>query len=245
MDKLIVTDTLTNLHDVVANDVNIQGRVIIRNPATGKIIHQGDNLVVLSGRAFALQMISGFNISNSHIDPQDADYRHVTYSPNRRICLFQVGIGASNSGSPTDVIAPEWSDWYLRHPVPFVIGVENRRANVHFLQGLVPASLGVSPVVDGYYGKTFDKPPELQFDASVNKAYLKFEFSIDATECRGHVINEIGLFVSSVMEGSTIGGETMELATPVKLSLFSKYTMNPRDFTDNSEGYDVEYRVYC
>jgi hypothetical protein len=223
---------------------SIGGRVVIRNPATGKILHSGDNLVVLAGRAHALQMLCGLPL------PQDlsvdAAFRDTEYHPDKRIALFQVGIGGVVSGSQTDVVQPEWSDWYLKHPVPFVVGNENHRPFVHFLQGVVPPSLdNVDVVANGYYGKTFDKPPELRIDNDTNRVYMAFDFSISPEECRGYVISEIGLFITRLAAGEVGDGEAMELLSPLRMSMFSRYVMNPRDFTTSAEGYDVEYQVYC
>lgn len=254
--KNLISEKISDLQDttIAKHNSNVHGHVIIRNPITGKIIDEGPNLVVLRGRLHVLQMLTGFDLDPGNmISGADPETWSETFSANKRIGMFMVGTGANPTGIPTDIVAPEWNNWYLEKPVPFVVGDENRRANTHYLKGYMPVddqSESLNTVVsDGYYGKTFDAPPVLVYDASTSKAFLKILFSITGEECRGHIISEIGLLLANHTQG-TIGDPDSDPALVFEeppgssVEMFSRYTMAPRDFTVGTQGYEVEYQIY-
>lgn len=236
-----------------------RGQVIIRNPATGNIINSNhqENLVLFRGRLHTLQMLTGLDLADGDVvsGVDESNTWNLNYNSTKKIALFSAGNGGSVEGNPpTDLVSPEWSDWYLKKPVPFVVSSDDSglpRANTYFLKDFMPNNESAQPINDivanGYYGKTFNTAPKLVVDSDKNVAYLSIRFSIDTVECRGYIVNEIALLLAEVVAGTPGDWEnTFQISEPPtgKIECFSKYTMNPKDFTEEASAYRVEYRIY-
>lgn len=241
--EIIVKDHL-RLHDKIGEPENyanlgLKGHLTFRDPLTGEVILEKDNLVTLRLRSFVLELLFGMN-TNAGIN-----------NTNRKICLFKIGSGGADlTASPLEAIAPKVTDTELYNPIPFVITsslketIPEYQANPSILESLTEEQTKIyylpQEQPDGsvrYYGKRFEEDSErIKYDTNNGVVYWHGSCRITAEEARGFVLNELGLVFAEYDE-ATNSYSDVELATHVTFASNALLSLN--------NGVLIEYLLYA
>ncbi|QQO92452.1 hypothetical protein CPT_Machias_058 [Staphylococcus phage Machias] len=227
----------------------IKGIVKFTNPKTGELIHQEENLVLMRTRVWILEKLFGQGIPSNYNGDE---------TEGRTICLFSVGSGGADvNNSAFTPYTVKFSDQKLNRPVPFV--VENPDKENSDLTANNPSMIEElseqqkkkyylsEDKQDGttsFYGKRFtnatkDKPlgesKGFIIDNEDGSVAFSLKMSVEPDECRGSIINELGLWLAKYNEDTNKFDGT-ELAT--------RLTFDSRSLKNLSDGLDIEYIIY-
>lgn len=208
------------------------------------LIIEKDNLIVLRGRAFALEQMFKERISASDF----------IYNPNRIPCLFKIGSGGANigtngiNGTPFVPYIPEFDNTDLGNPVPFITINPNKNSNETLKNNpsvytSMPSGLShryylgktMAGGITEYYGKIFEAGSSYLFDQSKNTVCRKIDLKIDTNEARGQLINEFGLVLAELDTTNKIAIDA-ELMTRVTI---------PTRALNNLDYLRIEYYIYA
>lgn len=229
-----------NLQDKI--DFKLKGHLVFRDPLTGKIVHEQDNLILLRSRSYILELLFGLVADSSHDFVNDK---------SRTVCLFKIGQGGADiTTSPFESIAPKFGNTDLYDPIPFIIEDPNKNldptklANPSFVEALTEEQkmkyyLPVeSP--DGsirYFGKVFEEDTtKLQINKATGEAYVRLTLAINPDEARGFIYNELGLVLAHYDEKTN---------TYSNEELFSHITIDSDSLKSLQRGILIEYYVYA
>lgn len=225
----------------ISDKSNMRGRVIVKD-LEGNTILQKDNLIVLRGRSYALELLFGASL------PAGSGY---IANNKRKVCLFKIGSGGADiQASPFQPFAPKFDDMDLSKPVPFIIvdpdkyGDPSKAANPSIVEKLsdsdkkkyyMPVS---SPNgTTAYYGKIFEPDTSRwRFNKEGNEVYQFLTLRIEPNESRGFMINELGLVIAEEDKINNVYKD---------IELFSRVTFDTDSLTSLSKGIIIEYLVYA
>lgn len=228
---------------------DLRGRVIFRDPVTQKVIFEKDNLILLRTRVWLLEQLFNINAPSNY---------KVSNTAGRSVALFSVGSGGADvNNAPFTPFSPKFSDKDLGEKVPFVIenpDKENsdRLANDPSVFTKLDAEqlktyYHTTTNPDGstyYFAKRFANATPAKplgdsrgwvLDTSDGSVAFSLKMFIDKDECRGSLINELGLWLARY-NSSTNKFDAMELA--------SRITFNTESLTSLSKGVEIEYIIY-
>lgn len=228
---------------------SIKGIVKFTNPKTGELIHQEENLVLMRTRVWILERLFNLNSPSSY---------NVDNTQGRTICLFSVGSGGADvNNAAFTPYTVKYSDTKLNRPVPFI--TENPDKQNSDITANNPSMIEelnedqkseyflAEEKPDGttsYYGKRFtnatkDKPlgdsKGFIIDNEDGSVAFSLKMSVEPEECRGNIINELGLWLTKYNEEEN-KFEGSELAT--------RLTFDSRSLKNLSDGLDIEYIIY-
>lgn len=221
----------------------IKGSVVIRDLQTKEVILNKDNLVLFRSRLFLFENL---------FKQEPPSSLGLVNNRDRKICLFKVGSGGADiNGNPFNPYVPKFSDTDLANPVPFVIedtmkDSDPAKKNNPSVYTEIPAEkkhlyhLKGSQEVDGsysYYGKIFEDNTEefgWSIDSETGKIQYKIHMIIQPDECRGFLINELGLVIAN----ETTSGDVTTYTQP---ELATRITFDTESLTSLTKGLDIEY----
>jgi len=219
----------------------LSGHITIYQDAFDKKILEKDNLIVLRGRAYALELLFKDPI------PSSSGYLN---DLTRKICMFKIGSGGADiQSSPFQPFVPLYSDMDLSNPVPFVIedstknDTDDKKNNTSIIEQMTAAQKkkyygGVSRS-DGstaYYNKVFDNEPLWVVNKDTNEVYKKILININTNEARGYFINELGLTIAAYDETNNIMNN---------IELFSRVTFNTRPLNTSTSSFIATYLIFA
>lgn len=227
------------LKDTPAMAADLKGHVVVKD-LDGNIILEKDNLIVLRGRTYVLELLFGQDA------PADSGY---IVNRNRTVCMFKIGQGGADINSaPFNPFVPKFSDEDLYQSVPFVIedpdkeNDPNKQSNPSIVSELSEEDkekyfLPISRP-DGstaYYGKVFEPDgSNLTVNKATGEVYQRLTMRIEPTEARGFMVNELGLIMAEKKNGDYIDAE-----------LFSRVTFDTESLTSLSKGVIIDYYVHA
>lgn len=227
----------------------IRGHVKITDKETKEVIAEKDNLVLMYTRAWLFCQLFKVN--------PPADYKQKMQSSDQ-ICLLTVGQGGADiNASAFSPFVPKFSDIDLGQKVPFKVVNPDKNndtslaPNPSIVEELTEAQKKIyyMPVnqPDGttYYfakrptGATDDKPygnsHGLDIDQNSGTISFSMTFDIDKDECRGYLINELGLWMGTFNK-NTNSYENLHLAT--------RLTFDTEPMSSLSKSLEIEYTMY-
>ena len=103
---------------------SMKGHVIFRDPETGRILHEEDNLVLMRTRIFLFEHLFGVDAPDSYTPGKPKDN-------TRTIALWSAGSGGAdvNASSFTPFV-PTFGDTSLGQSIPFIIQDPDKNNNV-------------------------------------------------------------------------------------------------------------------
>lgn len=197
--------------------------IVIRDPETNCILQVRKNLVVRSGRETILRKV--FNLPYAGEDKTKLDQRIV--------CSFGIGSGGTPVADPFNPIAPTPADSDMTAAVPF--------RTIANTDSLTPAD--AKKYFDKrtagsdfkYYKKLFTNL-EIVTDNVKDEYYIKATLDIAATDSRGALISELGLY-SALNTG-------VDAYTNFKI--FSRITFETESMTQSTgKALSIDYYVYA
>ena len=229
-------------------ETSLRGKVIIKDPETKEVLYEKNNLIMMRTRIWLFEQL--FNIDK----PNNYDGNSVN---DRSICLFSVGSGGADiNNAAFTPFSPKFSDKSLGKRVPFVIenpdkeNSDNLANDPSVYKTLSSEQKNKYYVIqnnpDGskfYYGKRFaDATPENPLGSSkkwvvdTNSGAVAFslKMTIDKDECRGEMINELGLWLGRYNQSNTFSG----------LELASRITFDTESLSSLTKGIEIEYIIY-
>lgn len=227
----------------------IQGHVIFRDSETNEIVHEDDNLVLMTTRVWLFQQLFGVGLPD--------DYKGKVNN-NRKVCLFSIGSGGAdvNANAFTPYV-PRFSDRRLGQMVPFVVvdpdkvnnteSQSNPSVVTELTSGQKNKYYMGEAKADGtkaYYAKRFEgATPEKPLgnsrgwiiDNATGKVSFSLSLRIDRNEARGNIFNEIGLWMAEY------NADKNEYADA---ELVSRLCFSSEDLSSLTKGIDIEYILY-
>ena len=203
-DGLDLTDSPTSLEQV-------HGHVIVRDSDTGEVLIDKENLVLMRTRVWLFEQMFKTDA------PSSLNY---TKDNARSIAFFSIGSGGADiNANPFAPFVPKFSDIELGQRIPFVTVDPDKannsesQANPSIVSSLTSAqrniyymSVANSDGTTPYYAKRFkDATPASPFGSSSKwvvdnysgKVAFSLSMTIDKSEARGNVVNEIGLWMAT------------------------------------------------
>jgi hypothetical protein len=213
-EQSVMRDIIKNTNDKKHNFI------IVRDPTTGAILQTRKNLVVRQGREFSLRKM--FNIAY----PSE----NTTQLGTRYINLFGIGTGGTPVSDPFTPIVPTPSDIELNSVTPFRVSATALSSGdaAKYFDGRVTGS------TTAYYKKTFTSTA-IVLDNTNDDYYCKLTLNIDATDARGTIISELGLYTSV---------NTANVFTAPKIATRVTFQSEPLSI-ETSKGLEIEYYVYA
>lgn len=225
----------------ISDGRTLRGHFILKDDF-GNIILEKDNLIVMRGRTYALELLF-----HDYIDTSASGYIN---NLNRNICLFKIGSGGCDvQNTPFQPFVPVYDDMDMAQPIPFVISDPNKFLDsdktdnpsiVEELTGsatkkyYLPISRTDNTVE--YYGKVFETKPQWVFNKETNEVYKKIMLRIAPNEARGRLINELGL-VFAEYDSNTNSYKDAEL--------FSRVTFDTKSTTSLTNSFLCEYLIFA
>jgi len=230
-------------------DRRVRGKVLFKDPETHEVLMEKDNLILMRTRVWLLEQLFNKSIPSNYSADKTAD---------RSIALFSVGSGGADvNNAAFTPYSPKFSDKDLGEKVPFVItnpDKENsdRLANdPSVFESLTESQKNKYYITknnpDGsvyYYGKRFanatDKNPlgdskGWVIDQDDGSVAFSLKMFIDKTECRGTMVNELGLWLGKY-DKNTNNFNGLELA--------SRITFDTESLSSLTKGIEIEYIIY-
>lgn len=241
-DPISIRDEFSIYKDKAEKGCSLKGHVIFKDPLTGKVIAEKDNLILLRGRAYILELLFGL------IAPASTGYIN---DKGRTVCLFKVGQGGTDIYStPLEVISPRFGNEDMYSSVPFLIKDSNKdidpskKANPSFVKELTDEQKKMYYLPKDYpdnstryFAKTFEKDTmRLKINKATGETYVQLTLRISPQEARGFIINELGLVLARYDE---------ETNTYLNPELFSHVTFSPYVLSSLKRGVLIEYLVYA
>ena len=228
------------------SDKQVRGHLIFRDAETGKVLHEQDNLVLMRTRVFLFEHLFGVD------PPQEYECARKQYSSeNRHICLFKVGSGGADvNANAFNPYTPKFSDKDLSQPVPFVIRNIDKDEEVSFQDNVsvyteltdemknlyyLPSTRPDGSIY--YYGKKFNETGSKgwMIDQSTGEIAYSLSMTITEAECRGYMINEIGVILAEYDE---------ENNTYIDPELATRITFDTESLKNASKAIEIEYIFY-
>lgn len=222
-------------------DKKIRGHVIIKDGETGEILQEKDNLVLMRTRVFCFEHL--FKVA-------PPDYYNCIVDNERSICLFSVGQGGADVNSTAfNPFVPKFSDKNLAQPVPFMMVNKDKGedlsldSNPSIVEELTEEQSKKYYLAEenpdgsiNYYGKVFE-PESKGWVIDINTGEVAYELSmrIEQEECRGFLINEIGLWLAKYDESQNVYINN-ELATRI--------TFDTESLTSLTKSIEIQYILY-
>lgn len=227
----------------------IKGVVKFSNPRTGELIHQEENLVLMRTRVWLLENLFGTSFPSNYSGDK---------TEGRTICLFSVGSGGADvNNAAFTPYTVKFSDLKLNRPIPFVIEnpdkensdltannpsmvetLSENQKNKYYLPESKPDGT-INFYAKRFTNATKDKPlgdsKGFIIDNEDGSVAFSLKMSVEPDECRGNIINELGLWLTKYNE-KTNEFEGSELAT--------RLTFDSRSLKNLSDGLDIEYIIY-
>lgn len=224
------------------DNFGLKGRVILRDPLTGEIVSDKNNLIVLRSRAFILELLF------KQLSPSGSNYINNT---NRSVCLFKIGEGGADiTTSPFQAVAPKFNAEDLNAPLPFIIEDPNKnldpnkKANPSFVEFLTDDQKKKyylsKEYPDGsvrYFGKIFEPDSQrLKVNKTIGEVYMHVTLAITPDEARGFIYNELGLVLAEYDEINNVYKDE---------ELFSMITLDSDALKSLTRGVLIEYLIYA
>jgi len=232
----------------------IRGHVKISDKATGKVLLDKDNLVTQRARVWLFEQLFKTDPPHSYTDSDSK----IKIDNTRQICLMSVGSGGADiNASAFTPYVPLFSDKDLGQKVPFITQDPDKdndttaQANPSIVKVLsadqqkkffMPTT---NP--DGstyYYGKrpdgwTDERPygssSTWNIDRFSGEVSFSMNFSVAEDECRGSIINELGLWIGTYNK-KTNAYDNLELATRI--------CFDSEPLSSLTKALDIEYIMY-
>ena len=224
--------TFSDVKKIINGEASLlKGRVVIQDDLTGEIVLDKHNLIVMRGRAFALEKIFD--------TPNELDMGFNTISlATKKICLFKVGNGGCIPGQPfnLDNTAVTTNDTDLANPIPFRLKIDgmNKPEGYYDLKDLNDGS-----GYQGYFAKKFDTIEWIKSDTTADEVAVKLTLSLSEDDFktivskdvngmdvfnRSTFINELGLCIANVVETDTTNTmKNIELVTHINFESEAYY----------------------
>ena len=263
------------LHDRNHSEDNaiIKGtRILIKDPATGKVIFEGHNKVVCPGGIFTAAKhfnldISGLDRPTSYNNDIPLDNKNTTNTNKvpERVALFAVGTdgcGTSNS----DVKAVMYKDRIVPTSlVPFKYSTTDHGTNIdHKYYG--KRTISGDTTVYAYYFKTFESEPKLvwtysdgtpissdTFYGSSNsndaQVYIELNLKIIKDDCRDYFINGEGINNArintiSLLTAWPVLDSNGDVSDYCDIRPLTKLNIPNEALSDTSKGLDITYDIF-
>ncbi|QXN67835.1 hypothetical protein FPHOBKDP_00081 [Listeria phage LPJP1] len=231
------------------SDKGIRGKVIFRNADTKQVINIQDNLILQRTRVFVMEAL----LKEKH----PSTYNEV-YDPARSICLFSVGEGGADiNASPFTPVAPKFNDNGLAQKFPFITvdpdkdndtetqdnpSIVKELTDEQKMKYYLPQADPDGTVK--YYGKRFNgatnsKPFGNSKGWNINtftgEVSYSLSLTIDPSECRGGMINELCLWLGRYNETKN---------SYENISCGSRLTFDSISLSGLSTNIEMEYIIY-
>lgn len=249
--KITASDYIDVNEQQQENAAHIHGHVTIKEKGTDRVILDKENLVTQRTRVWLFEQLFKTKPSSDYAGG-------VKVNNNRQIYLMSVGSGGSDLNAAAFApYVPVFSDTDLGQKVPF-ISTNPDKDNDTRLNGNPSIVKTLSDDQkhkyymtvnnpDGsvnYFAKrpdnsTTDKPYGTSKGWNINKftgeVSFTISFSISRTECRGSIINEIGLWLAEYNSSSNTFKDP-ELATRI--------CFDPESLSSLTKELEIEYTLY-
>lgn len=235
--------------DINKKGTLLRGRVVIVDDASGEVVLDKDNLIVMRTRVFALEKM--FNKVNT----LNAGY-NVTNNNTKEICLFKAGKGGTIEGQPFNVIPVIPTDGRtLGQEIPFRLHIEGQPAPEGYYD---LRDLGDGTGIKGYFAKTFESVewgrniPEGTYSEGMDEVFVKLTLKIteddfktiemvdengDLTYTRSTFLNEIGLCIANPVKNDI--SDRMD-----NIELASRICFESEPYFNNTKSSTIYYYVY-
>jgi len=200
------------------SNLNLKNKIRVYDKKTKKFLWEKENLVVTSGRIFALESISSFLTQDN-----------INAGSGRKLLYFSIGNGGILSGQHNAPIPPVSSD-NMESMRNTRVAFTNNNENGRYCK--------CDSVDKKFYGKFFDTLTNGDRWADLNKftnnISIIYSASIDETDARGEAINEIGFYYGRINEAGQV----------VDDGLFSRITF-ASEFLLGTKSLQILYYIYA
>ena len=238
-----------NLKENVGNSVPIKGHVIFRDSETKDILHEEDNLVLMRTRLWLFEQLFKTSPPETVNGIEDN---------SRYIGLFSIGSGGADvNANPFNPYVPKFSDLDLGQKIPFITldpDKENdveAQANPSIVASLTPTQKSTYFMAESqpdgttpYYAKRFNGATNANplgdskgwiIDQYDGKVAFSISMTIDSSEARGTMFNEIGLWLTKYNSNTN---------TYLNSELATRLTFSTEILSSLSKTIDIEYIMY-
>ena len=238
-----------DLTDSPASLEQVHGHVIVRDSDTGEVLIDKENLVLMRTRVWLFEQMFKTDA------PSSLNY---TKDNARSIAFFSIGSGGADiNANPFAPFVPKFSDIELGQRIPFVTVDPDKannsesQANPSIVSSLTSAqrniyymSVANSDGTTPYYAKRFkDATPASPFGSSSKwvvdnysgKVAFSLSMTIDKSEARGNLVNEIGLWMATYNSSNNTFSNPF-LATRICFDTDSLSSLN--------KNIEIEYIMY-
>ena len=255
MDKELLYNNYNNLQIIESIELSeheegnkfLKGLVLFKD-SNGKIIDIRDNLILMETRIHLLRTLFEYKKIGD-----TTEINNFNDDIDRKLCLFKVGSGGADvNGSPFTPYVPQFNDIDLAQPVPFKIVNINKdavfedRSNpsvVKTLSDTDKKKYFLKKTYEDGTSKYFGKKPEITskgwlIDNSTGKVAYSLNLLIDVNDCRGFMINELGLVLAKEIFTNN------KVTSHTRVTLGSRVTFDTKSLSDLSTNFEIEYIVY-
>jgi hypothetical protein len=228
---------------------------------SGKLLWEENNLIVLRGRAFAVERLLNTslvvspedlpNLNQETLDFINVEAGFVSNAAGRSVCMFSIGNGGADPNQPFNPYIPEFNNLTLSHRIPFITVDPNKYSstdpavleNPSVVTALTPDQLtkykipveSPNPTIAGatiiQYYGKTFEQIDWSIDALNNEVFARISLMIDRIDARGELFNELGLLIADTSFGS------VELAS--RICFDTESLINP------SKQIQYEYLIYA
>jgi len=226
-----------------------RGHVQVVDNASGEIILEKDNLVVLRGRTFALEKM--FEKENEIDGYSKADLK------TKKICLWKAGCGGCVTGEPFNLLSIEPNSMSLGEEIPFKAvadGTDRPEGYYGEVANAVKDNYGKGYTY--YYAKTFDniewvtntnefgKMDEIALKITLKvteddfKTVLAYDENDNVMFNRHTFLNEIALCIANPVKSNSVDRmDNIELAT--------RLNFESEPYFSNLKSATIYYYIYA
>jgi hypothetical protein len=231
--NIVLNDSLDSITEEIMRDQQndtaaLRGIVVVSDGETGEVLFTKKNTIVIRGRTFALEKM--FNASS-------ADVTGFNNNLNRSICLFKVGSGGTPASSPFTPLQVSALDTDLANAVPFrTMATADVAAWLQTPEGQAYTNVVAAGSNSNIMMKTFDSSSWVYDTTNASKTIIarKLTITISEKDCRGALINELGLFIASYTNSSYSNFE-----------MVSRLTMDTEAMGLNNKSLSIQYYIYA
>lgn len=203
--------------------------MVIYDKETGEVLNVANNLVVYSGRRFALRKLFSNGTNSITNGKANLDSLNAT-----SVCLFGIGTGGTPANNPFEVINPTAVDVDLNTAIPFRVtststGVELSADEAGKYHDGRTAGGSTS-----YYKKRFEEI-ELGGNPAEDEVYVKMTLEISEKDARGGKLSELALYSAKNTNNNYSAFE-----------MFSRITFETEPLNEKTnKALVIAYYVYC
>lgn len=196
------------------NGINLKNKIVVFDNE-GNFLFEKENLVVQTGRIFALEAISNMLTT-----------ANASVGGRRSILYFTIGNQGTSVGEHDVPVAPLASDVEIASPLAFATS----NVNGKYVKPMIVES------VTSYHGKLFDTLTNVEkwdINPGVNRVLLKYSMTVEANEARGEAISEVGIHYGRIDSGVVVDD-----------GLFSRITFASK-FLLGTNSFNIIYYIYA